>query len=843
MRPECIEAVAAALKRPLSKREAEAIEARVLRAKEELARTQNDWATLSPADQLRAAGSMASRQLIAEATRRRELVALQAAAAPARLAEMAQYMARHPKASMFDALGEQLRLADVAITGVHRIALSDLMEVLEGAQPGFMRLIGDPAFAREVVMEASGRDTGNARAKAGAQAWLRYAEGSRERFNRSGGDIGRLDYSYFPTVHDQINVRQAGRDAWVDFVLPRLGRDSYFHESGRRKTDDELREMLRASWETISSDGLNMLEPGKIPAGASALIADRGSEARVIHFSGPEAYLEYMDQFGRGSIFEVMTGHAREMAINTVILERFGPNADATFEFLRDTALKSGAPDVMHWTHWRVSSRDLWGALTERANQIYEGGELYARRAQVFQGLRNWQVVSKLQATLLQAMGDFATYYMTTSYNRAGFLDATRMLLRSFTPGAGTTEVASHMALVSENLSQDLSRWGSQMLRDGITGRLATTTMRVSSLNAFTNAIRRAGGMVTMGSIARILSKPWAALDEADHRWLAAKGIDEQQWSILQLADLEDWGGVRMLTPESVRAIPEQKIIDGPLRGTVDEANASLAARRARDDAMTRLFGAIVDESEYASLAPDLYTRAFISSLGQRGTWGGEIGRSMMLFKTFTMGVISRHYSRMLSAAEDGGGLSSAQYAALIFGGMTLMGGVSVMLRDLALGRDPSDPAEPGFWVRAVAAGGGMAFLGDILSGMAGSGRAVGGQSAAGQLGAAVLGPMGGTVADAVDLTLGNVVQAAAGEDTDFGAETLRFVRSHLPFVNLWYGRTLLDRAVLNDIQEQLSPGYLSRVRDRTRQNFGTEFWWEPGELMPERMPLIEIGR
>ena len=75
--------------------------------------------------------------------------------------------------------------------------------------------------------------------------------------------------------------------------------------------------------------------------------------------------------------------------------------------------------------------------------------------------------------------------------------------------------------------------------------------------------------------------------------------------------------------------------------------------------------------------------------------------------------------------------------------------------------------------------------------------------------------------------------------DTHAGAEAFRWARGHMPAVNIWYAKLAIDQAVLNDMQEFLSPGYLDRVRNRAEQQWGSTYWWAPqptGMLSSEGM-------
>jgi len=102
------------------------------------------------------------------------------------------------------------------------------------------------------------------------------------------------------------------------------------------------------------------------------------------------------------------------------------------------------------------------------------------------------------------------------------------------------------------------------------------------------------------------------------------------------------------------------------------------------------------------------------------------------------------------------------------------------------------------------------------------------------------LGPTAGSTAVIWELTKGNADEALAGKDTHVGAEALRFSRSHLPFVNLWYAKAALDHLGLSALQENLSPGYLARVQSRARKDWNQDYWWAPDESAPSRAPSFE---
>jgi hypothetical protein len=206
----------------------------------------------------------------------------------------------------------------------------------------------------------------------------------------------------------------------------------------------------------------------------------------------------------------------------------------------------------------------------------------------------------------------------------------------------------------------------------------------------------------------------------------------------------------------------------------------------------------ISDESEIAVLNPDLATRAITTAGGtQAGTLAGETWRAVAQFKSFPIAIMSRHWRRMLETPQGMQGApmvaNRLAYAGAMMVTLTALGAIAFQIKQMVAGRDPVDMTTPKFWTRAVAQGGGLGFVGDMLLSDTTEAR-----SPLDAFGRSILGPSFGSAADLWELTKGNFDEMSAGKDTQIGAEAVRFVRSHAPLVNLWYARTALDNAGLH---------------------------------------------
>lgn len=830
MRPECMTAVATALGRAITQAEAKDIEQRVTNAARTLARQDPQaWLGKSQADRLTEAGQFAAQQIEGEAALKQKRAAL-SVAAHARLAQtVADGQARGLTA--LDALERMVAVhadgklnaqsVESASKAISRDALRQMIDTLTASNPKWFGLFENKDGITALVREIFGEDSGNADARAGAEAWRNVSAGLRERFNRSGGDIGQLEDWGMPHHHSQLRVAKAGREAWVNDVLPRLNRDAYFNPDGTRMNDAQLVEFLGNAWLTIATGGANKLTPGQ-PKG-NGMRANRGNASREIHFRSADDYLAYQESFGERSLYEVLTGHVEGVSKDIALVEAFGPNPDAAFRLLRDQAVQSASvadpTKVGKIAKDAARAENLYNFVAGKTQPV--ASEALARG---FDTLRNWLTASRLGSAVISSLSDESTLYLTAHLNR---LPASRVLaneLAALNPANKMEErMANRAGLALNTMIATLNRFGQDSLGASFSSKLSSTVMRVQGLNAITEARRRAFGVTMMDSIGAVVREHpnLAALDAADHRILLSKGITDTDFAVWKAATPEDWGnGNRtMLTPESIYRIPDASL-------------AKLGDPRAlKEQAVTKLLGAVLDETDIAVIEPGAKERAMMGSGLQRGTWKGELTRSFFLFKSFPLAMITRHWARGMSMPT---GTGRAAYLASLMATTTLLGALTMQVREVLNGRDPRnlDPTADGGarnWMKAMLQGGSLGLYGDFLF----SETSLTGRSVL----ASALGPVASTADELIALTQGNAMQAMQGKETNIGAESVRLLKGNLPGASLWYTKAALDHLIWHRLAEYFSPGYLAQMRARAQREFGQSYYWEPGETTPERAP------
>ncbi len=213
----------------------------------------------------------------------------------------------------------------------------------------------------------------------------------------------------------------------------------------------------------------------------------------------------------------------------------------------------------------------------------------------------------------------------------------------------------------------------------------------------------------------------------------------------------------------------------------------------------------------------------------------GEFVRALYLFKSFPIAMMEKHWRRAQFLWHHRQYVDSLGYGAAIVVASTVFGALSVQIQNLLNGKDTQDISTWKFWLEAMAKGGGLGFIGDWLANGLSDDARYGAMSGL----ANFAGPQIGTAVAASDLVTATLGSAIYDRNTKPGVKALQLVRSHTPFLNMWYTSSVLDRAFMNELQDWMSPGYIEKMERRLRRGTGQEYWWAPDSLVPQRSPRM----
>lgn len=694
------------------------------------------------------------------------------------------------------------RMAD-SIEGQAHAMMAGLLERFHRNAAGQVR---DTATLRNVVREAFGEATGDVSARELASAWMDTAEMLRLRFNAAGGGIGKLEHWGLPQVHDMMAVRSSSFEEWRDFIAPLLDRNKMKDVSGNPLTAGQLELALRDVYESIATDGWNKRKAGQ--AGGSKL-GNRHRDSRFLVFKDADAWMAYSNKFGRppsklaeaidpdGPIFDAMIGHIKGMSSDIALMERLGPNPAATVRWITDglqiEATKPGN-DVKRIDGARVTAKQV-----ETLYQELSGANASMEKPRVgrfFGAVRSWQSAAKLGSAVLSAVTDVGFQHVTARFNG---LPASRVLsgyARMLNPASHTDrQLAMRLWLTAgemAKMAQSQNRFTNEVVTGELAGRLAEGVMRISGLSAWTQAGRWGFGREFWSFITDQSSKNFDNIAPPFRAQLQRYGFDAAAWDRIRSTPHEDVGGTNWLLPENIE-------------------DRQLAERLAE---------MVATETDYAVPTASIRVTSAINSTLKRGTWIGEIGRSLLLFKAFPLTVMWMHGRRFVEQQ----GFDKMKYAANLMIATTLLGGLAMQLKSIAGGKDPQDMTDPAFWGKAVAQGGGLGIMGDFLNNATSRFDQ--------DFWTTFLGPVAGSVDD--------IRKVAKPGNT--ARDLRRLIQSNLPGSSLWYAKLAFNREVLDQMQAQSDPEYYSsfdRMERRARED-GTAYWWRPGQTGPDRPPELD---
>ena len=841
MKDQCKAAVAKALgKASLTAQEAANIDQRVIDAKKALARKDiQAWRNLSDAEKLVKAGEFVAEDIQAQLKRKHAIAARDILTQNKNLAQLDhptlsasevvdRMVAPHGDMSGVQSIDSKAR----AIASVYRGELVDFYTNVKGG----LGVFTDAELVQKIVRERFNDSTGDPLAKKISDKMGEVFEGMRERFNRAGGDIGKLDDWGLPQTHDQHKLLKAGKEAWVQKAEGLINTSKYVHEDGSFYSQQEIRDLLEYSYDSISMDGANNIEVGRQSFGGNSKVTSRHSESRVLHFKDAESWMEYQAEFGGMPFVDLVEAHVNGLSKDIALVENLGSSPKNSMRILMDAAkqkdsLKGLDPDKTSASRARaqIMFDEYMGGNSPKSQVLANLGLAY----------RSMNVASMLGGTTISSVTDQAMIAKTASIHGIAYRKTFGELISQLNPANKEDRQLAHsLGLATEEMLGSIARWSDDGLTSvhgksqklaRVSSGIASQVMRISGLNALTAASKVGFTKMLMhkyGTLTR--DKAWSDLDAMDRELIEKTGLNERAWEVMRLADpVVDRKGNQLMSARSIYEIP-----DSDLTRFGDP-------QKVRDEVATQFQAHLLDEQGMAVVEAGLRERTWMAPGTRKGTAMGEITKSMLQFKSFPAAFLMRHGSRAM--AQDGV-KGKAAYGVSLFAMTTLLGALAVQLKELANGNDPStmwdsdDPQKAmNFWTRSAVQGGGLSILGDILV----AGTDTSGRSTSDFM----VGPLGSDVKAVLGLTVGNLTQYYDDKDTNASNEAFRLLKNKIPAQNLWYTKAATNRLVFDEIQDMIAPDYREKLlRKAERQHDRTRFWGDDvGDIqMPDFERVVQ---
>lgn len=710
-----------------------------------------------------------------------------------------------------------------AIEGRRKVILgqthAQMAGFLEEFEAKYVGTVIPKSGLKDVVRALFGDTDVNSSAKELADAVTVGLESLRMRANRAGANIGKKDNYGMPQTHDRVKVAKVAKDDWVGSISGKLDWDKMVDPNTGKSIPPLRRQaVLEGVYDAIKTDGYSKLKDSEMRRVGG--LDKRMANHRFLEFKSADDWLDYHENFGVGTPFDVIVAHTDKMARDIAMMEIFGPNPNNGKEFLKNAVKKRAADmDVANkGASKRLETQQVEGKLS-KLDEMYavymntNSGASGNMFASVSAGTRNLITSSFLgSASLLAITGDTMTKAITKRFNGLPATMEMSKYLKLMNPlDAGDRKLAARSGLINEQataLAFGQERFTGEILGPQWTRRVADVVLRASLLTPHTQYSRWAFGMETFGLFADNAAK---GFDDVPFKpMLERHGITPVQWDKFRATKLHNEKGSTFLRPDDVR-----------VREDLDAVEAQDLA-----DIFSEM---VMDEMEYAVPTGTLRARTFLTSDTRAGTIVGELARSGAMFKNFPVTILMTHGRRGLNQETLA---KKTAYIAAFGVGMTTMGALGLQMRQISQGKDPMDmnpENEDGrkFWASAALSGGGMGIWGDFLFQNL--------NRYGGSMGETVAGPVLGFLGDTKQLTMGNAKQLVTGEDTNFGSEATRFAAKYAPAKSLWWARLVLQREIFDQLLLQTDPEAGSKFRSqarRMRKTTGQEHFWPAGKSL-----------
>ncbi|RZG64139.1 hypothetical protein EXE25_17540 [Acinetobacter bouvetii] len=575
MKDQCKAAVAKALgKNSLNQQEATDIENRIKDAMKSVARKDiNEWRNLSYTEKLTKAGEFVAQDIQDQLKRKHAIAARDILTQNKNLAALDhptlsasevvdRMVAPHGDMSGVQSIDSKAR----ATASIYRGELVDFYTNIKGGTGVFT----DKELVQKIVRERFNDNTGDPLAKQISDKMGEVFEGMRQRFNRSGGDIGKLDDWGLPQTHDLAKIVKAGKEAWVNKAEQLIDTSKYVHEDGSFYSQQQIRELLEYSYDTLSSNGANKTEVGRQSFGGNSKVTSRHSESRVLHFKDADAWLDYQADFGGMPFVDLVEAHINGLSKDIALVENLGSNPKSAMRILMDAAENKDWLKGMDAATTGKSRKRAQTMFDEFSGQNTPQSEVLANLGLAY---RSMNVASMLGGTTLSSITDQAMIKKTASIHGIAYRKTFGELISQLNPkNKEDRELAHSLGLATEEMLGSLTRWSDDGLTSvsgksqklaRVSSAVASQVMRISGLNALTAASKVGFTKMLMEKYGRLSrDKAWSDLNEMDRELMTKTGLSERAWEVMRLADpVVDRKGNQLMSARSIYEIPDDKLL------------------------------------------------------------------------------------------------------------------------------------------------------------------------------------------------------------------------------------------------------------------------------------------
>jgi hypothetical protein len=650
-----------------------------------------------------------------------------------------------------------------------------------------------------------------------------YSESVRLKLNNLGANIGKLPGWIVRQTHDPFQIRNAAKvlkelsgkqaddldgdvdrnlKAWKDYIMPKL-KDETFNGF------DNKDEFLNYVYNSLSRNE-HIVTDGSSGSYGSRDITKNMNAKRVLLFKTADDWFDYNKKFGFGNLRESFFFGLQRSANNIGLMNVLGTKPEQNFNTIKGLVaknlVKQGRTTERIAKNDRVFQYQL-DEITGRVNMVshFSG----AKWSAITRSIAN---MAKLGGAVISSFTDIHNYARELKWQGKTYLSGVQEAMSSLSKIKSSERriaISEQLGFMNDNMINDLAgRYSTgDPLNKGFT-KVQRTFFKLNLLRWWTDSLKE-GSILGLGNyVAKQRNIAFANLDDKFKRLITHFGIDEKIWNTIRKMAVETAeDGTEFFSIRNIDNLTNKEIL--PLMDMKNPSQRQIDLFK--DNLKTKITGIFVDRSSFAVIEPDARVRAFMKQGLLAGTPAGEAIRFMGQFKAFAISFTQKAIGRELAAIKAGRTAEGVFGIANLFIGATIAGYISNSVLDILKGKTPKDPTDYKTWLASAARGGGLGIYGDFLFQES--------KNNAGVL-ATLAGPViseAAKVYKVLDYIKDGNIDAAQ-------RQAYKSVIGNVPFLNLFYTKTIFDYVIGYQMMETLSPGYLRRMERQMERDSNQEF-------------------
>ena len=650
-----------------------------------------------------------------------------------------------------------------------------------------------------------------------------YSESVRLKLNNLGANIGKLPGWIVRQTHDPFQIRNAAKvlkelsgkqaddldgdtdrnlKAWKDYITPKL-KDETFNGF------DNKDEFLNYVYNSLSRNE-HIVTDGSSGSYGSRDITKNMNAKRVLLFKTADDWFDYNKKFGFGNLRESFFFGLQRSANNIGLMNVLGTKPEQNFNTIKGLVAKNLVKQGR--TTERIAKNDRafqyqLDEITGRVNMVssFSG----AKWSAITRSVTN---MTKLGGAVISSFTDIHNYARELKWQGKTYLSGVQEAMSSLSKIKSSERkiaIAQQLGFINDNIINDLAgRYSTgDVLNKGFT-KVQRTFFKLNLLRWWTDSLKE-GSILGLGNyVAKQRNIAFANLDNKFKRLITHFGIDEKIWNTIRKMAVETAeDGTEFFSIRNIDNLTNKEIL--PLMDMQNPSQRQIDLFK--DNLKTKITGIFVDRSSFAVIEPDARVRAFMKQGLLAGTPAGEAIRFMGQFKAFAISFTQKALGRELAAIKAGRTAEGVFGIANLFIGATIAGYISNSVLDILKGKTPKDPTDYKTWLASAARGGGLGIYGDFLF-----------QESKNNAG--VLATLAGPVISEAAKVYKILDYIKDGNIDAAQRQAYKSVIGNVPFLNLFYLKTVFDYAIGYQMMETLSPGYLRRMERQMERDSNQEF-------------------